>query len=81
MAERINLPLFWSKFGHVLPDGCSDFAWPCELFFPLGLGTFWAEKWGKITKVPSPLRPRNWGKFAPKRGENYAENAMSVIVR
>ena len=39
------------------------------------------EKWGKITKFPSPVRPPKMGKIGPKKGKNYSENTKFVIFR
>ena len=48
----------------------------CELFFPLqspeATGAGIPEKWGKITKFPSPAQP-------PKMGENYRKITQNVF--
>ena len=34
------------------------------------------EKWGKITKFPSPVRPPKMEKIAPKKGQHCSEDTI-----
>ena len=39
------------------------------------------EKWRKITKFPSPVRPPKMGKIARIKGQYYSESALYVIFQ